>query len=340
LPAHTIYFGGGTPSLLSSSQFSYILEVINESFEILPNVEITLEANPNSFHHNPQLLNIEINRISIGAQSSHQPELFILGRKHTFNDVKQLVSLIRSKGRQQINIDLIYGIPHQDLISWKKTLDDTTSLNPEHISLYSLTVEKGTILEKQLASGELAPIDEDLAADMYEYSRQYLNKLGFIHYEISNWARTNQNGQPYVCNHNLQYWLNLPYIGFGAGAHSFMSHKRFRNTNSIVQYIKNCTNEKNGSFPTSLATQEVIELSQEDEMNETIFMGLRLVQRGILCEEFFMRFGIPLEQQYGKKIEKLIALNLLEWYNINNQRGLRLTSKGCLLANQVFIHFI
>jgi len=339
LTVHSIFFGGGTPSLLTPKQVEAILTTIFSHFTILNSIEITLEANPNSLQYEEELMCVGINRISIGVQSTHQTELALLGRTHTYADVQKLFPRLRKVGFSNVNLDLIYGIPQQTLTHWKETLHSMLLLSPEHVSMYALTLETDTILFKQIQNGNLTQIDDDLAAEMYETGGAFLLEQGFEQYEISNWAKKDVQGIVHDCKHNMQYWLNLPYVGFGVAAHGFINGMRLRNTEDLLQYIHLCTSDAKPLYPFTQATVEVNEISRKEQMNETMLMGLRLTQRGVREEEFYHRFGCSMMEIYGKKIDRLIALELIEWYT-SPSKGLRLTYKGRLLGNQVFIQFV
>ena len=239
LPVHTIFFGGGTPSLLSPEHFERILGAIRKNFDLKPIIdersvvtnsvvppEISLEANPGtvSLASLKGLRKAGFNRISFGVQSSHPEELRLLERIHDFFDVIESVKEARQAGFENLNLDLIYGLPQQTLERWQESLKRAVGLNPEHLSLYALTIEHDTPFGRWMAQGLMPLPDPDAAADMYEWASQYLQAQGYEQYEISNWARPG-----YPCRHNLQYWRNEPYLGFGAGAHGCAANLRIAN---------------------------------------------------------------------------------------------------------------
>ncbi len=328
----SLYFGGGTPSLLPSELVRAIVESVRENFGLLPGAEITLEANPGTVDKAflEALLDIGINRLSLGAQSFNEDELSLLGRIHSPEEIEKAFMEAREAGFRNINLDLIYGLPAQSLDSWRTTLEKALELDPEHLSLYALTLEEGVPLAQKVASGELPAPDEDLAADMYCLAEELLEKAGYEHYEISNWAKPG-----FACRHNIRYWLNLPYFGFGAGAHSFQWGMRWQNVLDPREYISILSAPEATGFPSPVAS-EVEKITPTIEMAETIFLGLRLVKEGVSFERFYRRFGMDLRELYGSQIEELVELGLLE---VDDER-IRLSPRGRLLGNEVFQRFV
>jgi putative oxygen-independent coproporphyrinogen III oxidase len=344
LSLKTIFFGGGTPSLLTIPQLERVLQAINTSFRILPGSEITLEANPGtlSLDYLSNLVLLGVNRLSLGMQSANVRELRLLERQHNFLDVIQAVKWARQAGLDNINLDLIFGLPNQTLEEWGRNLSQAVQLNPDHLSLYALTLEHGTPMEHWVMRGLLSQPDQDAAADMYEYSMDTLGRYGYIQYEISNWAREGQNGTARVCLHNLQYWRNLPYIGVGAGAHGYLGGFRVANVLAPGQYIRRYAQEADDlsrEFPQTPSTVNMDRIEQKDEIAETMMMGLRLVQEGVPADLFFRRFNRSLEDVFEDQINELIRMGLLEWAT-GMEKSLRLTPRGRLLGNQVFMRFI
>ena len=346
LPIHTIYFGGGTPSLLGANELGNVLKIVDNYFDLLPSPEITLEANPGtvSEQYLIQVHNLGVNRISLGMQSADQNELKLLERQHTYEDVIRAVKWSRKAGLNNLNLDLIFGLPYQSLKSWINSLDAALTLQPEHLSLYALTLEHGIPMQHKVETGILPEPDPDIAADMYEAASERLEKAGYIQYEISNWALLNASGEQYSCQHNLQYWRNLPYIGVGAGAHGFINHYRTVDVATPGAYIRKLGNkfttpEGEDGFPHTPATIQMNYIDADTEIGETMMMGLRLVLEGVSNQEFQQRFAASLEDRFGIQIERLISLGLLEWAEKQGVR-LRLTNKGHLLGNQVFKEFI
>jgi len=342
--AHTIFLGGGTPSLLSVDEVERILVAVEEHFDLLPGLEVTLEANPGTvtLAYMRDLKKLGINRLSLGMQSVIQRELNMLERQHDFGDVIHAVHWARIAGISNVNIDLIYGLPDQGLEDWKRNLAAAVSLETEHLSLYSLTLENGTPMEHWVKRGLINEPESDLAADMYEYSMDYLEGVGYKQYEISNWARIDKDGTLISCEHNVQYWRNLPYLGFGAGGHGFVDDFRIANVLSPTKYIQRCldlTSETRRSFPRSPANISFMQLSQAEIMSDTIIMALRLTREGLSQRLFRERFGVNFANLFAREIDELIALNLLEWAGSDGDI-LRLTPSGRLLGNQAFIRFV
>jgi len=278
LQAHTVFFGGGTPSLLSTGDVENILDACWRSFDFNPGDEITLEANPGTvtFDWLHSLRELGVNRISFGMQSADPVELRILKRKHEAADVIHAVEWSRKAGFHNLNLDLIFGIPGQDLASWEKSLDFALQLQPDHLSLYSLTVEDGTPLAGWVEKGLVQAPDEDLCADMYEHACQHLEDAGFVHYEISNWAKVDHH-MDYRCQHNLQYWLMRPYLGFGSGAHVFAAGVRTANVRGVRAYLRRCAEPDHRSYPAGPALESFTLVDHWTEMQETMMVGLRLL---------------------------------------------------------------
>jgi oxygen-independent coproporphyrinogen III oxidase len=343
IPVHTIFFGGGTPSLLPGAQLADLLKTAGRNFDILPEAEITLEANPGTVTADSlkAMHDLGINRISLGMQSASPEELRLLTRVHDLKDVIQAVAWAHQAGFHNLSVDLIFGLPHQTLQTWKNTVEMALQLDTQHISLYSLTVEQGTPLARWTAHGLVNMPDDDLAADMYEWSMERLSEAGFVQYEISNWARYDSAGKLLASRHNLQYWYNLPYLGLGAGAHGYTAGKRTANVGPIKTYIERISKGSVAAFPDSPANQRVTEIDRESEMGETMMVGLRLTQEGVVDEEFTDRFGQTLETVFGEPISRLTRNGLLEWVEDDRMRHrLRLTPHGRLLGNRVFMEFI
>lgn len=344
LPAHTIFFGGGTPSLLPVEAIAHILRVLETCFQFQSGMEITLEANPGtvSLESLRDMRACGINRLSLGVQSSNPGELQLLERQHDFFDVIRSVGWSRQAGFENINLDLIYGLPYQTLKSWLITLDRSLDLSPDHLSLYALTVEHGTPMKYWVERGLLDEPDPDIAADMYEASSGILADAGYVQYEISNWARQTMGGEVVACRHNLQYWRNQPYLGLGAGAHGYANKLRVANVLSPSAYIDRVTKydpKDKLEFPQSPSTAEVLPIDQQTEMAELMIMGMRLVSEGVSAEAFALRFNVGLEEVYGEEIERLLRWGLVEWSG-DNANILRLTEGGRLLGNRVFREFL
>ena len=345
LPAaslHSIYFGGGTPSLISHSDYQMLFKVIESEFSITIDCEISLEANPGtvSLPYLSGLRDIGFNRISFGVQSTNSFDLTRLDRCHNIEDVLESLRFARQAGFNNVNLDMIFGLPWQNLDSWKNSLSRAVDLAPEHFSLYSLIIETGTLLNKWYQSGLIAPKDEDLEADMFEYAIELLKNSGYSHYEISNWARSDKV-QDFRCRHNLQYWLNQPYIGIGAGAHGYLRDIRTENVSRIEQYIEHLAEASSfsGNYPETPATLNTLLVDQDTQMRDFMWLGLRLVHEGVSMDRFQRTYGCSARDIFKNEIDELLDLDLVEWDGID-QSNLRLTRKGLFLANQVFMRFI
>jgi len=361
LQAHTIFFGGGTPSLLSPEQFETIFKSICNNFTLTHDLEITTEANPGtvSYENLLELRRIGINRISYGVQSANTEELRMLERAHNFFDVIEAVANSRKAGFDNLNLDLIYGLPEQTLPTWQSTVKRILDLHPEHISAYALTLEHGTPFGRWSSKGLLPLPDPDLAAEMYEWASEILETNGYVQYEISNWAKLKDEGKrvkgevlnradssitplpsSFACRHNLQYWRSLPYLAFGAGAHGYANGYRYSNILRIKTYVERLANPdariSNLVFPLSPATVNQHKQTSEDDMSEYMLNNLRLVNAGASDADFRSRFRNGLMDVYAVEIEQLIRFGLLEW----NEDVIRLTKRGRLLGNQVFMRFV
>lgn len=327
----SVFFGGGTPSLLTPAQYESVFDALRSAFLLLPDAEITLEANPNdlSLDYCRQLVKIGFNRISLGMQSVNANELRLFARRHDNDAVARAVSAARQGGFRNLNLDLIYGVPHQTLESWQTTLSAAIALNPEHLSLYALGLEEGTPMKVWVEKGRLPEPDDDLAADMYDLATQLLSDAGYEQYEISNWSRPG-----FRCHHNLQYWYNLPYLGFGPGAHGFADHVRYAVVASPQRYIRLLREEIPASrtFPLTPAVETSSVLDRASEISETLIMWLRLTQNGVERDSFRTRFGEDLLNVYGDVIDKYQKGGLLEV----TEDHVRLTDRGRLLSNMIF----
>lgn len=333
----TIYFGGGTPSIISPDYFREVLSVVRSHFEISDQPEITLEANPNGLSEDylKAINDMGINRLSIGMQSAVQKELDILERKHTLEDIQNVVMQARASGMTNLNLDLIYSIPSQTLQSLKKSVNSAILLAPTHLSIYGLILHEETVLFKRIKSGIYDMVDEDLSGDMYAWLMEYLPTKGFGQYEISNWSIAEE----YHSRHNLQYWHNLDYIGIGAGAHSHLRGYRWNNVLGIQSYIQGVKETEEGAF-FHPSVQEKQKLLNEDMVKESMMMGLRLTKEGVNINSINMRFNVDIQETYSREIKKLLQISLVEMLEIEGEMHLRLTDKGRMLGNHVFMEFI
>jgi oxygen-independent coproporphyrinogen-3 oxidase len=338
----TIYFGGGTPSLVPAFLYSQLFDEIRHTFVIANDCEITLEANPGtlSLAYLKELKEIGVNRLSLGVQSTDSFDLQRLDRIHSVEDVLENYRNARRVGFKNINLDLIFGLPWQDLPSWKNSLDRAIALQPDHFSLYALIIEPGTPLFAWHQKGWIEPQDEDLEADMYEYAMDALARAGYEHYEISNWAKRSI-GHSFQSRHNKQYWLNQPYFGFGAGAHGYVNHTRTVNTPRIQDYLDRMLrpSPENLVFPLSPASISSEKTDTTTQMLDSMMLGLRLVQDGVSEGLFAARFQRSMRDVFGDKIGKLEQQGLVEWMGDTDQR-LLLTHRGIFLANRVFREFV
>jgi len=337
---HTLYFGGGTPSLIPIKLLEKTLQSLFKTYHWEDDVEITLEVNPGTIEHQTpcDLRQLGINRISLGVQTFDASELRLLGRIHTSQQILEAFQFIRLAGFENMNLDLIYGIPGQTLSSWKMSLQKALNLEPEHLSLYALTLADEVPLAAAIRSGKLPEIDDDLCADMYSYAREVMESNGYTHYEISNWAKVG-DGQDFKCKHNLQYWRNKPYLGLGAGAHSHLNGTRWDNVLSPEEYIQRIQSlQVSGELPAAFSSFNVY---TDRDISETIIMGLRLVEEGIDESDIKKRFGTTVSERYEIEVSRLLSQGLLEVFeNIPLHPRLRLSMKGQLLANMVMREFI
>ena len=326
----TIFFGGGTPSLLTPAQFARIMAAIYGTFSVDADAEISLEANPADLDraYLAALRQVGLNRISIGMQSANANELALFNRRHDNDAVVRAVSAARLAGFENLNLDLIYGVPHQTLFSWETTLGQAVALQPDHISLYALGIEDGTHMKAWVERGRLPAPDDDLAADMYDLATEMLGAAGYIQYEISNWAKPGRE-----CRHNLQYWRSWDYLGLGPGAHGYANGVRYSVLLSPQRYIKGLSEAAGACpYPLTPVMEQAETLTREAEIAEVLIMGLRLTQEGISRSGFLARFGVDLVELHHDVIEKYVGYGLL---TVDNER-VRITAKGRMLSNMIF----
>ena len=339
----SIFFGGGTPSYLAAGYIERILAAIQTSFEVDDGAEITIEANPGDLDAAAcaSILGQGVNRLSIGVQSLDNGLLKLLGRRHQSSEAVQAFQTAREAGFDNVNLDLMYGLPNQSMDQWRQTLDSLIGLAPEHISLYALTLEEGTPMHRWAAEGKIPEPDPDLAADMYQYARDSLAEAGYHHYEISNWTLPGRE-----CEHNLVYWQNGAYLGVGPGAHSRLGDYRFWTVLSPRDYNNKASEWVEASInPVDELIESVLQgvptlggwehISQETACSETMFLGLRLLD-GLNLTEASKRTGIDLAKKFQASIQECIELGLLD------QDGdcLKLTESTYLIANQAFTRFL
>jgi len=326
----TIYIGGGTPTVLKKDLLQKLITSITDNYEVEEQVEITIEANPESIN-SENIENIHsfgINRISLGIQSLINEDLIMLGRIHNADKAIEALNLIKASTFKNLSVDLIYGIArelpipsssNEDMLLWQDTLLKIISINPEHISLYELTPEYDTPLYDAVKSNRLFMPDENLVAEMYYSAKEILEKFGYIHYEISNFAKSG-----YECRHNLNYWGGKDYIGIGAGAHSFVKGVRYSNMTDVSGYITAIENK----MPTII---ESAKLTPKEQFNELIFLGLRQI-KGLEIN----RIPQNIFKEMEPAIKELIDYNLLDI----KDNYLRLTYKGLILSSYVMLRLI
>lgn len=330
--AGTVFFGGGTPSLLSPEAIGDVLAACRSSFDLASDAEITLEANPNGLTagYLERLLQVGVNRLSIGAQTLDRRGLRSLGRLHEASDVTQALAAARTAGFTSLSLDLIFGWPRQTLAAWRHDLTEVLAggengIVPDHLSLYSLIVEPGTPMFEAVSRGILSVPDDDAAAEMYELAIEVLARAGWTHYEVANWARRPECAS----QHNLIYWRNGEYLGAGAGAHGQIQGERWMNHLFPATY---CEAIERKQLPVS----NVERLPDVTTMAETMMLGLRLLQEGVDADAFRVRHGVDLSSHYGPVIDELVVLGLLRW----SERRLTLTPRGLMLANDVCARFV
>jgi len=322
----TVYFGGGTPSLLAPAQLDRILATLSEQFEIDQASEVTLEINPGSVTREKleAFRSLGINRASFGAQTFDDRELAKLGRSHTADDALKTFADLRNAGFTNISFDLIAGLPGQTLAGWQRNIRQALELNPEHLSFYLLEVHSGTPLAEHIRRG-LQPVpDDDLAGVMYQWMLDQACGAGYEHYEISNLCRPGFNSR-----HNVKYWTTTPYIGFGCSAHSYDGQmRRWSNHRDVLKYVE--TIENDGS-----PVVDEQELSESDVRAEALFLGMRLM-RGVDARHYRESFGVDLRETHAADLDRFRKAGLLEF----DGDLIRLTRTGALLSNEVFAAFV
>jgi len=332
----TIFFGGGTPSLTTLDDMTAIVAAVRAEYDVAPDAEWTLEANPTELtrEHLAGLRALGINRLSMGVQSMRPTELELLERAHTPERVVQAVEDARAAGFDNLNLDLIFGLIGQRPEEWQESLERVLEFRPEHLSCYALTVEPETALYYRVRKGLLPEPDPDVAAEEYEWTRARLARAGYEQYEISNWAKPGR-----ACRHNLVYWHAEPYLGFGAGAHSFFAGRRFANVDAPNRYEEAIAATMEARATTGSAPMQQIAGGETPdaatEMADAMILGLRLIE-GVLLDGFAARFGVRAEAAFADAIARHTRLGLLE---IAGGR-LRLTSRGLLLSNEVFVDIL
>ncbi|HBI27685.1 MAG TPA: coproporphyrinogen III oxidase [Peptococcaceae bacterium] len=321
----SIYCGGGTPTVLNADSISQVLSCCSRHFHWSADIEISVEANPGTvtLEKLKDIKKVGVNRLSLGAQSFHPEELKLLGRTHQAGEIVESYEAARDAGFDNINLDLIYGLPGQSLASWSDTLKEALRLSPEHLSVYGLSLEASTPLAQDIEEGKLEPSSEDLQIAMWEKTAKSMAAAGYVRYEISNYAQPGRE-----CRHNITYWENRPYLGVGAGAHGYLERLRYADESDLQIYMNRV---EGGEFPRVFEERQ----SDLDERVCTIIMGLRLT-KGLSRKGFIMRFGRPFEDFYGKELSLLVGEGLLGV----SEDAIFLTEGGRLLANYVLSHFV
>ncbi len=341
-PLHSIYFGGGTPSLITVNLYQKLLNTFQQRFNVQKDCEITIEANPGtlSINYLQYLRKLGINRISIGVQSTDTFDLERLDRIHSIDDILNSVRFARMAGFDSISLDLIFGLPWQSLIGWERSLSRVIDLKPDHLSLYSLIIEPDTVLYQWYQKGLIALKDQDLEGDMFQWAMEMLSEAGYEHYEISNWAKSHSNHR-FQSQHNKQYWTNQPYLGFGAGAHGYAEQIRTVNIGAIPAYIRRIKEgeNENSPYPASPAAISITQVDQLTQMRDFMMLGLRLVNEGVSAECFRKRYGMDMMEVFGKEIQSLLDRGLIEWVG-KEENCLRLSKRGVMIANQAFMEFV
>lgn len=330
----TIFIGGGTPSILDAAYIQSILQAIYEKFDVESDAEITIECNPGTISLAKLLTYKEsgINRISFGLQSTDDKELKSIGRIHTYDQFNKSYEMARRAGFDNINIDLIAALPDQTIASWENTVRKVIDLQPEHISAYSLILEEGTqlydVIEKERKQGiDRVPCEEN-EREMYYLTNELLEKAGYHHYEISNYAK-----KGFECQHNLSYWSPDNYIGFGIGAASYVNDVRYKNIDDIDEYLMHLSDPNN--IDLSKIRMDVSQLTKENKMEEFMFLGLRRTN-GISKNEFYKRFGVSYDTIYGKVTKKFLEQELL----IHVDDRIFLSKRGIDVSNSVMCEFL
>lgn len=322
----TIFFGGGTPSLLSPAQVERILNAVRERFTVSTGAEVTIEINPGSASKETlsAYRQLGVNRASFGAQTFDDNELARLGRSHTAGDTRRTFRYLRDAGFDNVSFDVIAGLPGQTLEGWSRNLDEAFSLRPEHLSFYLLEVHQGTPLAKHIREGMQPKPDDDLAVAMYELMLDRASEAGYEHYEISNLCLPG-----FESRHNTKYWTGAPYYGFGCSAHSYDGlFRRWANERDMLRYLgmieQGCS-----------AIVDETRLTQEDRQAEAVFLGLRMM-RGLSMKEYSLVFGADLGAQHEDDLARFREAGLIEC----NGDLLKLTRAGALLSNEVFSAFV
>lgn len=349
-PVDTVFFGGGTPSLMTPSQLDRVMASVRDSCRVLPDAEISMEVNPGTadFSKLRAYREAGINRLSIGVQSFDDDELRLLGRIHTKDQAREIFHAAREAGFTNINLDLMSALPGQDPESWSHTLREAVKLGPEHLSAYSLILEEGTPFAAMYDAGELPVLpSEEKDREMYRFTGDFLAENGYRRYEISNYAR-----EGYACKHNCGYWTGHEYLGLGLGASSDFGGERFRNPDAMEEYrkavaqaecfVKTCIC-KGASAAKECADsplrRERQRMTAEDRMEEFMFLGLRMTDGVSECG-FTRRFGKTMEEVYGGVIRRQLRQGVIRRYRVDEDHRIALTGYGLDVANHVMAEYL
>ena len=328
MQVRSVFFGGGTPSLISETFVEEIMATIRNGFHLAEDAEVTIECNPGATlrHKFSAYRRAGINRLSIGLQSADNAELKMLGRIHSFEEFLKSYQNARMEGFQNINVDLINCIPMQTLKTWRKTLRTVLMLKPEHVSVYNLIIEEGTPFYEMQQDGLLMMPSEEEQAEIDSFTKEYLARQNYHRYEISNWAKEGME-----CRHNCGYWTGVPYLGFGLGAASYFKKRRWTNTSDLSEYMEyDFAGDKSLNL-----RKDMRELSREERIEEFMFLGLRMTE-GISASGFLSEFGQHLDSVYGKILDKDIINGLIE----STGGRYRLTERGMDISNVVLSDFL
>ena len=321
----TIFIGGGTPSILNENEIKFLFDEIKKNFNIKKDAEITMECNPGTLtlEKLKVMKDCGVNRLSIGLQAVQNQHLNYIGRIHTYEEFEKNYKQAKEVGFENINIDLMYALPNQSREDWMESLEKVVKLNPTHISAYSLILEEGTELFNMYERKEFKLLDEDTDIEMYKYTINYLKSNGYDQYEISNYAK-----KGYECKHNILYWKCKNYVGLGASASGFLNKTRYNNLCGLDEYEEIIYSGKK-----PLEWEE--KLSIKDEIEESIFLGLRM-NEGIKFEDFLEKYNFNFKEEYKNEINKLKNMGLIQ---VDDQ-FMALTQKGREISNSVFVEFI
>lgn len=325
-PLKTLYCGGGTPALLNPTQSERLCHRLHQVFQLREDCEWTLEANPDDLAQSSLQEALQhwqragVRRISLGVQSFDDTLLAACGRAHRSTEIVQAVQSLRSLGFAELSLDLIYGLPGQALTQWQNSLRQALQLKPQHLSLYALEVHPQTVFGHR----QLNLPSEETSVEMYDWACQTLNQAGFEHYEIANWARPGHQSQ-----HNCVYWRNRPFLAAGVGAHGYLQRRRYANPNQLRDYYRHCQAQ-------SWAWLRTPAQSRAEEIEETVFLGLRLLTEGLNLSEFETRFGAPLEKFYPQSLARFLE----QGYLLQSGSQLRLAPEAVSISNAIFAEFL